>query len=480
MAGIRIEGNTSGNVAEVTANNELKAALSLLPANIGGIRMYSENDSASNYLKSPWTSTSHRLKTATDTILFTDIFNASAQNTNNWSYVFSTMTASQPGNGVLQFGTVQGTASGHGAYMRTFQYFSLFGTAPLVMEFTVGQFVSPLTTSETFTAGFGVPGAAGTTPSDGIWLQIDSSGIYGILSYNGTLTTSAVYKTNSFFTTGSFFKLSIVVSQLICEFWVNDTLLGTVSNPAGQAQPFLQANLPIFFQKWCSGVVSNTNIMKVGYVTVTLADVSSQKPWNYQMAALGNYCSNTPNGTTQGKTAIWANNTAPTAVALTNTIAAFTGLGGISAILPTLAANSDGIIFSWQNPASTVNITGRNLYITGVYVHGVVTVVLAGGPVMNSYAIAYGHTAVSLATTETGSFTTATSHMPRIVPIGIDTYALNAAVGVLGTAAPLSLSLSTPIVVRPGEFVQLIARNLGTVTTTGAITITATFNGFWE
>jgi sulfotransferase len=46
--------------------------------------------------------------------------------------------------------------------------------------------------------------------------------------------------------------------------------------------------------------------------------------------------------------------------------------------------------------------------------------------------------------------------------------------------SPLSLSLLTPIVVRPGEFVQLIARNLGTVTTTGAITITATFDGYWE
>ena len=52
------------------------------------------------------------------------------------------------------------------------------------------------------------------------------------------------------------------------------------------------------------------------------------------------------------------------------------------------------------------------------------------------------------------------------------------AVGVLGTGC--KLTLENPIVVRPGEFVAIIARNLGTVTTTGAITIVAAFDAYWE
>jgi hypothetical protein len=116
-----------------------------------------------------------------------------------------------------------------------------------------------------------------------------------------------------------------------------------------------------------------------------------------------------------------------------------------------------------------------------VKVQGAVSVILAGGPVIYAYAVAFGHTAVSLATAETASFATATTHAPRIVPIGMESYAATAAVGTLGAQGiGATLQLSNPIVVRPGEFVAIIARNIGTVTTTGAITITAVFDSYWE
>ena len=48
MAGIRIEGNTSGAVAEVTGSNQLKVILETnaeaSPQNVGGVRFFSEND----------------------------------------------------------------------------------------------------------------------------------------------------------------------------------------------------------------------------------------------------------------------------------------------------------------------------------------------------------------------------------------------------------------------------------------------------
>ena len=147
-------------------------------------------------------------------------------------------------------------------------------------------------------------------------------------------------------------------------------------------------------------------------------------------------------------------------------------------MLPTLAAASDGIVFSYLNPAPTINVTGRNLVIRGINVQGAVSVILAGGPVIYAYAVAFGHTALSLATAETGSFVTATAHAPRIVPIGIESYAATAAVGALGSGC--TLQLANPIVVLPGEYVALLARNIGVVTTTGAITIVAAFDAYWE
>jgi hypothetical protein len=217
----------------------------------------------------------------------------------------------------------------------------------------------------------------------------------------------------------------------------------------------------------------------VGDVTVTLQDIATNKPWSHQAATAGMAGYVGQNGQTQGQTAIWANNTAPTAVGILNTaVGAFTGIGGISAVLPTLAAASDGVVFSYQNPAATINITGRNLIITGIKVQGVVTVIFAGGPVIYAYTCTFGLTAATNATTETASFATATTHAPRRVFLGMESYPVTAPVGQLGTGA--TLQLTTPIVVRPGEFLQITARNLGTVTTTGAITIGATFDCYWE
>jgi hypothetical protein len=176
MSGFRIEGNTSGNVAEVNSSNEMKVALSNVTANIGGARMFSENDAGTKtgtaYLKSPETSQDYRLRVGMDTILLSDSFNAATQNTYIWSYTAATLTAAQPGIGTVNFGAVQGTAIAHGAFMRTYQYFPLIGTAPLSVEITAGVFTAPLVTNEVWLMGLGLPSAGGVAPVDGVWLKM--------------------------------------------------------------------------------------------------------------------------------------------------------------------------------------------------------------------------------------------------------------------------------------------------------------------
>ena len=196
------------------------------------------------------------------------------------------------------------------------------------------------------------------------------------------------------------------------------------------------------------------------------------------MSGMGQHALFGQNGHTQGKTTLWTNNTAPTAVALTNTAAAFTGLGGIVAVLPTLAANSDGKLITYQNPAPTINLTGRNLYITRVTLSGAVSVILAGGPVVYAFGLAVGHTATTLATAETGSFVNNTAHAPRVMPLGMASYPVTAAVGTVGQS--IDLNFDTPVCVKPGEFIDVIARNIGVVTTTGAITMLISIGGYWE
>jgi hypothetical protein len=465
--------------SNLDASGNLKVALPNTAAQVGSVRMMCENDAGTvtgtAYLKSPETSPDYRLRVGVDTVMFTDTFNATAQNSNLWAYTLATLTCTQPG-GYLQFSTVQGTAATHGAFYRTFQYFPVVGTASLSIEFTGGVFTANLVANEIFLAGLGLPSAAGTAPTDGVYWKFTNAGLIGELMYNGVATQSGVLMASIPLATMS--KFVMVLGEREVEFWVDDVLLGEVEVPDANGQPFMQGSLPVFMQKYCTGVVSNTNQIRVTDVTVSLLDVATSKPWSHQIAGMGQHALLGQNGMTQGKTTVWANNTAPTAVALTNTAASFTGLGGIAAVLPTLAASSDGKLFTYQVPAGTINITGRNLYITRVTLKGAVTVILAGGPVIYAYALAVGHTATTLVTTETASFANNTTHAPRVMGLGIESYPATAAVGTLGTG--VDLNFDTPICVRPGEFVDIIARNLGTVTTTGAITIVASIGGYWE
>lgn len=477
----------TGTKAEVNAANQLKVVLETNAiantANIGGVKLFSENDAGTltgaPYLRSPETSTDHRLRVGIDTVLFTDTFNAITQNTTNWSYTAATLLLSGGGSGYISF-SGSGTAATHGAYYRSSQYFPIVGTAPVAFNVAFGQAVSPLVANEVFIAGLtNTPANSGVAPTDGVWLQLTTGGLIGVLAYNGVITQTGILQTIASLVVGNIYNFRIIIGETEVEFWNNGVLLGEIIIPAGNGQPCLSAAQAITLQKYCTGVVSNTNNIRVTDVTVSLMDIATNKPWATQMALQGMAGYVGQNGFTQGKTSLWTNNTAPTAAVLTNTAAAFTGLGGIAAILPTLAAQSDGIVFAYQNPVPSINITGRNLVITGVTVQSAVSVILAGGPVTYVYALAFGMTALTQVTTETATFITGTTHAPRILPIGIESFVVTAPVGTLGSSG-LQLRLNTPVVVRPGEWVALLARNIGVVTTTGAITNITAIDSYWE
>jgi hypothetical protein len=179
-------------------------------------------------------------------------------------------------------------------------------------------------------------------------------------------------------------------------------------------------------------------------------------------------------GHTQGSTAAYTNSLAPTAgTAMTNTAPGpGTGLGGQFSALPTLGAGTDGILCSYQNPVPSAAIVGRTLVIKGVRIDSVVTTVLAGGPVIYLYSLCYGHTNVSLATTEG-----ANAKAPRRIPLGIQQFAATAAVGVQPTA--IYVPFDRPIPVNPTEFVAIAAKNIGTITSAGVITFLVTYDYGW-
>jgi hypothetical protein len=116
------------------------------------------------------------------------------------------------------------------------------------------------------------------------------------------------------------------------------------------------------------------------------------------------------------------------------------------------------------------------LYVTGLSIQGVVTTALVGNslPIIYAYSLAFGHNAISLTTT-----TTANTKAPVRKVLGIQTYAAAATVGTLGQEINKDFDRA-PVVVQPGEFIQVVAKNFGAATTSGTIAFLVDIEGYWE
>jgi len=117
--------------------------------------------------------------------------------------------------------------------------------------------------------------------------------------------------------------------------------------------------------------------------------------------------------------------------------------------------------------------TARNLIIRSVKINSSVTSGITGGPLLYAYSLAFGHTAVDMATTET-----TTTKAPRRIPLGYETFAAAATVGNIGTG--VFMAFASPVVVNPGEFVAICAKNLGVVASVGIVSFSVVFESYFE
>ena len=175
-----------------------------------------------------------------------------------------------------------------------------------------------------------------------------------------------------------------------------------------------------------------------------------------------------------GSLASYANSTNPTAAAPSNTALTAnlpSGLGGQGAVTAAVAAATDGIWGSYQVPAGTLSVQGKRLKITGVTVDAVNNgAAVATTATTLQFSLAFGHTAVSLATAEA-----ATTKAPRRVALGYMTWAVGAAVGSQPQTGRIQVNFTDPIYVNAGEFVQLVGKFL-----VGTATASQVINFVWQ
>lgn len=473
-----LDSNLTGNsgiVADVDTDRQLLVRTNSDPAKAGATAFYCVNDEGerrgARYLKSPEVSQDFRLRVGLDTILFTDTFNATTQNTGNWRHAFTTMTMTQSAGFLNVNAAGTSTASGNFAFLQTWRYFPLLGTAPLAAEFT-GQYDRAPTANEIIQFGLGVcTGAA--DPVDGTWFELTSAGLYGVQRYNSGVATKTELISGATLGTvlpvNTNHKFVAVIGEREIEWWVDDVLYAESMIPAANGQPFITSSLPAFIQKYNSALVgaSPNTVFRLGDLSITLMDMNANFTWANQMASCGLGMQGMNGGTMGSPQVQWANTALPAAAAATNTTAALGAfLGGLFIMNAPATAATDLIVASYQNPQGGVNQTPRTMKLRGIKVDCInqVVAVATTGTVF-AVAVAWGATNVSLATAETGSFVTATAKARRVQPIGVLTFPVGAAVGASG--GTIQFDFEAPLVVNPGEFVQIIAKPvLGTATAT--------------
>lgn len=468
-----IEGIVSTNGAEVDANNRLKVNLDTgaNPAQVGGVRFFSENDAASNYLVSPETDDDYRLRIANESVYDWETFNYAAQNTGKYIYRNTTMANTWSTAGLTtNSGSITTTTTG--TLVQTYGFFPLIGASQLYGEFE-GSVSANATTNMVVDFGFFLAGTSTPyAPTDGVYFRLNSGGWSGVINYNGSETATAVFSFTH--TINRKYQFLIVAHEREVEFWIDGVLYGQIVTPVGQGQPFMAGSLPLSLRHANTGTAGAALSFTLNDYAVSVGGPAmAERPSVIGNKALGSYQG--LSGGTMGSLASYANSTNPTAAAPSNTALTANlpnGLGGQGAVTAAAAAATDGIWGSYQVPAGTVSVQGRRLVLRGVRLDAVnLGAAVATTATTVQFSLAYGHNAVSLATAEA-----ATTKAPRRIALGMMTWPVGAAIGAQPQSGPLFVDFGdAPIYVNPGEFVQLVGKFL-----VGTATASQVINFVWQ
>lgn len=479
MAGFRVEGNISGNVAEVDTNNNLKTT-GPLNSDYAGFTQLSGSLSvaaapAAAITQKVAVSNPGRLTVGAPVMLMAEMFNNTTLNSAIFTAPVSTMTVTCAA-GTLNLNPTANTTTSAVARVSTYATFPMQADYPTVatweMSLTQGSIVN-----DTIEAGF-VIHTSTSAATDGAFFRYDNAGTFkAVVNNNTTEVMSAALTAPS---ANVMHKYRIIVDADKVFFYVDDVCQAAIAAPTGLGFPVYAPSQPFSIRILNGATPPGTaNTVKVGYISISIQDGLALGKENSTIAAMqGRMGSQGQTGqATVGTLALFSNNLAAGAGAvMSNTGANLgTGLGGQFSAQPTLAAGTDGILSQYLNPLATAAIPGKILYVKGVRVQGVVTTILAGGPVIYAYSLYYGMTTASLASAES-----ATGKAARRVPIGIETFAATAAVGVVGSAGGQYMPFLAPIAIYPGEYIGVAAKNLGTVTSSGVITCLVSFDCYWE
>ena len=481
---VQIQGgsNTAGK-ANVDAGYNLTVTLPTDEAYVGKAILVSENDAGSTYLASPETTDDFRLRVGVDSILTDRLFNYGAQDTGfeiyrntTMTFTWSSLALNTNGSGI--------TTTTTGASYQSQRSYPLLGALPLYVEAAVAFTAQPQTNTA---IDFGLGTLATTNPyapTDGVYFRLGSAGLLGVANYNGTEQTITLAAANGTgaaytYTNNAVHRYVISITDREAEFWIDDVLYGTLTRGAANGTMMAGgAGNFIVRHAIAGGAAGGVISAAVKSFAIHQGDLLAGKPYSEQMNGSGRMPYQGMQGGTMGTTASYANSTNPTSAAGSNTAANITGLGGQGAINAAAGAATDFIACSYQVPAGAVATqTPRTLVVRGVTISTAnMGAAVATTPTTLAWSLAFGHTAVSLATTEA-----ATTKAPRRIPLGFQSVAVGAAIGALYTPDSITRWFDSPIYVNPGEFIACVVKQIvGTATASQSIWYHVSFDAYYE
>lgn len=491
MGGIRIEGS-SGNVADATSAGNLKVQLPTTISQMGGVRMFSENDDGAitgvPNVKGPETTSDYRLRVGIDQVLdhqtWREVQTATGGQKFSAFRQASMQIAAGYSSGYLSIGSGGGALSANQwAGVTTKRSFPAVGiSSSIVCEQT---FLIPNTIVGSTAIEFGFGSRVNNQSLAGIFFRITTTGIVGVVKTDNGETVTANMMT---VTTNVWYNCSIVVSDREVQFWINDIAyavpitgkdftIGVTSN--GIAMRYF------VWIAWSTTPSAQQNVYFGGY-TIYYGDVHPviDSKTNAMLNGASLQVQNTFNTTTS--LCNYSAGTQPAAVTLTaNTGPGTNYLGGLFTLPSTITPGlSDYPLFSYVVPSpGTTNVSKsheKSLLVTGIRISELyVATALTGGPLVMQWGISFGgDNSASIAGMNTLNNW---ENQPNGVgfPLGFQSLAAGAAVGTLTSAIDVSFA-DAPLVTHPGDRFKVILRvPSGTAITAGEIRGAVLIRGYW-
>ena len=499
--GVILQG-TSGNQADVDANNQLKVNLTRTQSLTGLAGAASRTDpglaTGSTLIREIDSTPQNRLRVGVDSILFQEYFAGTSQNSSVWGAPIAGSCALAQTGGFITLNSGSDTTSTDGCILRSNMTIPIFGTYAIYNEM-LARIPNTSFNNSLIEWGLGMIGVSpGTACQDGAYFRYNSTGLYCVQTVNGTDVTAtligaaALSNAGITLTNTNHWIVALDDDQVI--FWCNNVLLLRIARAATGTQTTMSQQMCIFARQYNSSTNTLSALqLAIAMITVSAADGKMDLPFSHRMTSSGNALFQTYTPLAPVKTAVFQDAThEPTNQITTPSVTAlgsagYAGLGGRQRLgngagTIALSADSAYIIYSYQVPdlVITAPITpAKTMMVTGIKISG--SNKGAVGPAGILTAIWTLYVGCRNANPATPEAIGTPVKLARTIELGQTSLVTTAPIGAM-FLPDIALNFDSPIPYYPGEYFQLAFTPLVayTIASNQEFLFTAAVYGYWR